>query len=1826
MSSSTPGETYIDKGEDLLIGQASPGMSLRVNWNGSIDEVRIWNRSLSADEVYQQYASNLNKFNSTGWGLYVNQSLNATDGLADGDYTYFASAKDDAGNENVTETRTVTIDASAPNVSFVAPTEDNASTINVDYTIVNVSTADDQNVSTFIDFDNSLVGWWRMDDVNGSGDPTDYLGVNNGTAYGDAVLTSDGKIGSAFEFDGVGDYVNTGVATIDVRNTYTLAYWVNYNALAIDQLVGTRNVGGDRFYLGIDGTDTFFGAGNNFHYESDNVLHGMGANEWHLLIMTVDGSDAVYYVDAVQKDTFSYTGSAAISTSFKIGTLGSNELNFETNGSIDDVMIFNRSLSAEEIVGLYANSSSKYVSNNFTSLADGAHTFKAYSQDISGNVNETELRTVTYTAAVDSEYPFFSNITDNNGSLTGTGNVSISSNLNLTNGTAWVQFNNTNYSMSNSTDYFNVTFEITNSGIFSYLIGGYGNGSDNLVNTTEVYNYTINAADTTEPYVNFTDPTPANASTITIDSMTVNVSSAEETSNVSTFIDFDNSLVGWWRMDDVNGSGDPTDYLGVNNGTAVGDAVLTSDGKIGDALHLDGAGDYVDCGDLSNEILITSQVSYGLWIKLDSYKNYIALNSDNPGSSGNRKINLASGSTVNGTILCGQSSEWFYSTDSVIPLNEWTHVFCVDDMDIGYVYINGELNKQTDYDESSLIGTRSAARTYIGEFTGGGAWYLNGSIDDVMIFNRSLSADEIIGLYANTSSKYVSNNFTDLADGAHTFKAYAQDLSGNVNSTELRTVTYTSADTTEPYFTTIPANASLEYGTESLGVDFVATDAVGFDSYVVDDATNFSINASGYLINATVLAEGSYQLNITINDSSNNLNSTLYGVVVNDTTEPYVNFTDPTPANASTITIDSMIVNVTSTDAQNVSTFIDFDSSLVSWWRMDDVNGSGDPTDYLGVNNGTAVGDALINSTGKIGDGLHLDGAGDYVGLGDDDSLDFERTDSFSISGWLKTSNTLSSSAIEIMSKQNSSSPNKGWAISQLGVDSANTIRFALVNTGTGGSNALTIDSNTRIDDNIWHFFSITYDGSSSPSGVKIYLDGDLDDMSTDADTLSATILNDIPLQISGRNGANRLFTGSIDDVMIFNRSLSAEEIVGLYANSSSKYVSNNFTGLAEGEHTFKAYSQDLSGNVNETELRTVTYTAPDTTFPLIDFDSPTPANATSTTNTSVEINVSIVEANLDEVKYNWNGTNFTMLNDSLVLMMNFDNVSALGENDTHVVDVSSYGNNGTAYADAKYNVSGKYGGSFSFDGVGDYVNISDDDSLNLTIANAFTASFWVKTNTITDINSYGCILCKGGWDLDSGFELVMDRYGGVATPGEVGLSIRNMGGTTLWTDEPLVVGDWYHVVATWDGTNARLYQNGVNMSSSTPGETYIDKGEDLLIGQASPGMSLRVNWNGSIDEVRIWNRSLSADEVYQQYASNLNKFNSTGWGLYVNQSLNATDGLADGDYTYFASAKDDAGNENVTETRTVTIDASAPNVSFVAPTEDNASTINVDYTIVNVSTADDQNVSTFIDFDNSLVGWWRMDDVNGSGDPTDYLGVNNGTAYGDAVLTSDGKIGSAFEFDGVGDYVNTGVATIDVRNTYTLAYWVNYNALAIDQLVGTRNVGGDRFYLGIDGTDTFFGAGNNFHYESDNVLHGMGANEWHLLIMTVDGSDAVYYVDAVQKDTFSYTGSAAISTSFKIGTLGSNELNFETNGSIDDVMIFNRSLSAEEIVGLYANSSSKYVSNNFTSLADGAHTFKAYSQDISGNVNETELRTVTYTAAVDSEYPFFMCGSKEKI
>ena len=111
----------------------------------------------------------------------------------------------------------------------------------------------------------------------------------------------------------------------------------------------------------------------------------------------------------------------------------------------------------------------------------------------------------------------------------------------------------------------------------------------------------------------------------------------------------------------------------------------------------------------------------------------------------------------------------------------------------------------------------------------------------------------------------------------------------------------------------------------------------------------------------------SYKLtlnNITVytNDSSNNVNSSSIRFYT-DSIAPSINFTYPTLENNSNISANSIYVNYTVNDSNPSYSFINFDHSLVGWWRMDNINSSGDPTDLSGYGNNGSAKNGTVQTT-----------------------------------------------------------------------------------------------------------------------------------------------------------------------------------------------------------------------------------------------------------------------------------------------------------------------------------------------------------------------------------------------------------------------------------------------------------------------------------------------------------------------------------------------------------------------------------------------------------------------------------------------------------------------------------------------------------------------------------------------------------------------------------------------------------------------------------------------------------------------------------------------
>lgn len=229
--------------------------------------------------------------------------------------------------------------------------------------------------------------------------------------------------------------------------------------------------------------------------------------------------------------------------------------------------------------------------------------------------------------------------------------------------------------------------------------------------------------------------------------------------------------------------------------------------------------------------------------------------------------------------------------------------------------------------------------------------------------------------------------------------------------------------------------------------------------------------------------------------------------------------------------------------------------------------------------------------------------------------------------------------------------------------------------------------------------------------------------------------------------------------------------------------------------------------------------------------------------------------------------------------------------------------------------VDGRFGNATQFDGIGDYINVSDSSQLDIT--QEITIAAWLKTYNpsawdrpiqkfipsgsvpIYAISNRG--LSNGGWGCE---------FSNVS-------SGANADTSKVFFDDVQSTNDtWYHVVCVGSksGDYFRVYINGVQENS----KTWFTLGDiDVNAIDLNIGRSRSAEYKGVIDEVMVFNRALSADEVAFLYESSREKITASGEIPTIDEDANVTIVLASPGSNYFDNVKLKSG---------------APKIRFVVP------------------------------------------------------------------------------------------------------------------------------------------------------------------------------------------------------------------------------------------------------------------------------------------------------
>jgi len=275
--------------------------------------------------------------------------------------------------------------------------------------------------------------------------------------------------------------------------------------------------------------------------------------------------------------------------------------------------------------------------------------------------------------------------------------------------------------------------------------------------------------------------------------------SVESASNGSAVFELFDVLgiVAFWHLDEDSWSGEAgevEDETGANNGTAKNGVNTTTEGRFKRAGSFDGRNDFVDCGN-DESLDITTKATISAWINLKSgaladrpviiskysygeKSYYMQIFGDNKPGFGYTKDNT-------------YDTFFRLTSNDSIDYNNWLHVVFTFDNGEVVCYLNGEENKNGTGSDSIYV---SDLKLYIGcDHDAGDEDYFKGTIDEVMIYNRALSAEEIATIYKNYTEKMGSYyNVRKYADPEPTVKIGEEDPTVAVSTDK---TTYSTGET-----------------------------------------------------------------------------------------------------------------------------------------------------------------------------------------------------------------------------------------------------------------------------------------------------------------------------------------------------------------------------------------------------------------------------------------------------------------------------------------------------------------------------------------------------------------------------------------------------------------------------------------------------------------------------------------------------------------------------------------------------------------------------------------------------------------------------------------------------------------------------------------------------------------------------------------------------------------------------------------------------------------------------------------------------------------------
>lgn len=951
-------------------------------------------------------------------------------------------------------------------------------------------------------------------------------------------------------------------------------------------------------------------------------------------------------------------------------------------------------------------------------------------------------------------------------------------------------------------------------------------------------------------------------------------------------------LVGYWKMDETSantcsgGVNDVCDASGaVNDGAWNGDATSGA-GKFGSGLALDGTGDYVNAGN-SSALNLTGDMSFSFWAKPNSLgtaanSSYSSVFIDrgtyqqngyyvirDPAGASLRPSSLAFATnqsgvsqlteTVNGALVVGEWHQYTITRKGAVAS------IYKDGVEMTYAVRGTHIDPTTSTD-ALLMSGYNADSTY---------YHFDGTMDEVRIYNRSLSPDEVRALYNWTPGPVTylpmdEGNGQSAADTSGLGNSGTFGASGSVGADDPTWVngkigkainlngTSQFVKNTSPNLpltsrsvsawikpTTLPSNSWVFYQADNGGLYWGLPIISGKVRY---QFLSSGITATIYESSSAVITTGQWQhVEITHTyGSSTDVHIYVNGIEVPGAfTSTASGYNDPNLngfqfdvgydhiSNASFFngSIDDVkVYNYARSAAQviedmNAGHPTTGTTTPVGYWKLDEQQGQApNNSGILGSTGNGVLGGSTSVSTDdptwktiancKINGCLSFDG-GDYVNLGNSSALN--PTTEMTITAWIYMSSLPISSGVET------------WVVARDDNSLGRAYSFGVERyepqAGVAGldlqiNGQATIDSNpaTALQANTWYHIAAV---GSPTLGWRLYTNGK--QVASAAWVAPNSTTGNTNIGRRTYSGSNGNFTGIIDEVKIYNKALTVDELnLDMNANAATN------VGIGTDEATQLA---DGAGSPPVGEWK---------------FDENTGQSPVDTSGTG---------------------------------------------------QVAVLGDNGSVTSDDPTWFPGKVGPALKYDGVDDHVTISDASNLTPT-SSGFTVSAWVKYNAFEAVGSQvrGTIISKTPYNGSGSWEwsLLAANYVASVNPVFTFITTQTNGNTLSIAQDTTVVttGRWYYVTGTVDNTGAaRIYVDGVLKGTGSTAAFPSDTGTTLTVA-AEYGSSNRWDTNGIIDDLKIYAYARTQAQIAYDY----NRGRPVGWWKFDEcQGTSANDSSGNG-------------------------------------------------------------------------------------------------------------------------------------------------------------------------------------------------------------------------------------------------------------------------------------------------------------------------------------------